>query len=191
MGLSTNSNEAYVALSNGNVVKSRSLARVVAASRWDSAAIMGVKGIPGDLTPSGSEDSDPVLEEVEAPHLPADADPIRKADEAEPASETKEVLRHQLRISAKDLRRYGHTDGCQRCADLQSGLPKVFKNHSDECRLRIYLQLKGNDPVRWNAIKHLIEPDEPPRASAPAAASASAAASDSAARRSSLRNSSM
>ena len=49
LGLVSNSNESYVALANGSVVKSRSVARVVQDSRWDMQAINNVKGIPNPL----------------------------------------------------------------------------------------------------------------------------------------------
>ena len=162
LGMSTNSNEAFVALSNGNVIKSRSLARVVSASRWDARALNNIKGIPGDLTPVGLEDIGPQIEESLSPHLDADADSRQQADDAEPAVDSsKRQMEWQLRISAKDLRNYGFTDGCRRCADLQSQEPTRFRNHSDECRLRIYLEFKENDDHRWRGVKHLIEPEAP------------------------------
>ena len=52
------SNEYYLGLPNGNVVKSRSVTRVVPSGRWDSKSILGVKGIPGKLTMSVEEEID-------------------------------------------------------------------------------------------------------------------------------------
>ena len=47
VGLASNSNENYVALPNGNVVRSRYLARVVEEHRWDDESALAVKGVPG------------------------------------------------------------------------------------------------------------------------------------------------
>ena len=49
LGCATNSNECYVANVDGDVLKSRSVARVVADARWDADAIQKVKGMPGKL----------------------------------------------------------------------------------------------------------------------------------------------
>ena len=73
VGLSTNSNESFVATPNGNIVKTRSVARVVEAHRWDADAILKIKGTPSSLTPSGSEDIDAAVEESNAPHVDGDA----------------------------------------------------------------------------------------------------------------------
>ena len=46
VGVSNNSNEIFVADSNGDIVKTRSIARVVASSRWDAEAVLKVSGTP-------------------------------------------------------------------------------------------------------------------------------------------------
>ena len=147
VGLSTSSNESMIALSNGNVVRSRSIARVVQASRWDKDAVLKVKGIPGALTPAGSESIDPTIEESSSPHLEGDAE-IRDAAEsslpaeAEPLQGNERKARGPFsvkKITNRDLRQYGHTEGCRRCDDLVNDVLRPHRFHSDECRLKIYL----------------------------------------------------
>ena len=72
LGNSQNSNEAFVAIAKGNVIKSRSIVRVVAPSRWDKEAQSRVLGIPGNLSPQGVEDIGPSMEEHLDPHAHAD-----------------------------------------------------------------------------------------------------------------------
>ena len=40
---------------NGNVIKSRSVVRVVASQRWSKNAISKMSGVPGRLSPQGSK----------------------------------------------------------------------------------------------------------------------------------------
>ena len=67
MGYAAASNEYYLALPNGNAVKSRSRVRVVPSGRWDQKSLLAVQGIPGQLTMS--DDSDNVdIEAFAKPH---------------------------------------------------------------------------------------------------------------------------
>ena len=50
LGNSQNSNEAFIGIGNGNVIKSRSVVRVVASQRWSKEAISKIVSIPGRLT---------------------------------------------------------------------------------------------------------------------------------------------
>ena len=56
VGYADSSNEYYLALPNGNVVKSRSIVRVVPSGRWDQKSLLAVQGIPGKLTVSDEQD---------------------------------------------------------------------------------------------------------------------------------------
>ena len=62
VGRSEVSNEYYIALPNGDVVKTRSITRVVASGRWDKGSLLNVKGIPGKLTASRLDDPEVDLE---------------------------------------------------------------------------------------------------------------------------------
>ena len=72
LGNSQHSNEAFVAVATGTVIKSRSIVRVVAPSRWDKDVLSGVIGIPGNLSPQGIEEISPSIEEHIDPHAHAD-----------------------------------------------------------------------------------------------------------------------
>ena len=74
LGNSQNSNEAFVGISNGNVIKSRSIVRVIAPSRWDKDTLSKVIGVPGNLTPTAGEEIGPSIEEQLNPHENADDD---------------------------------------------------------------------------------------------------------------------
>ena len=165
IGVSTNSNESYIGLSNGNVVKSRSVARVVQANRWDPDAILKIKGIPGDMVPSGTEDIDASIEESHTPHLDGDIEAREKAEVDVPMDNKaprKEKINPKMKITNRDLRLYGYTAGCERCEsllrnpDIQSWM---HRHHSDECRLKMYLSWKEAEDPKWDAVKHLVEPD--------------------------------
>ena len=56
LGHAPNSNEQYIGLRNGNVIRARSTTRIVARSRWDAKAILGVVGTPGDMMPAPDEE---------------------------------------------------------------------------------------------------------------------------------------
>ena len=61
-----------MATAKGNVIKSRSIVRVVAPSRWDKDALSGVIGIPGNLSHQGVEDIGLSIEKHIDPHAHAD-----------------------------------------------------------------------------------------------------------------------
>ena len=163
VGWSSNSNESFIALANGNVIKSRSVARVVESHRWDAEAVARIRGTPGELCPTGRETIDPSIEESFTPHLDADAEDRAAAEDDQPMegkNQRKEVFHPRMKITATDLRRFGFTDGCRRCADLMNNVARSRKHHSDECRLRIYLSWKEIGDPRYERVKHLIEPED-------------------------------
>ena len=55
------SNEAFVGIGKGHVIKSRSVVRVVASQRWSKDTISKMVGIPGRLTPPEVDDVMPKL----------------------------------------------------------------------------------------------------------------------------------
>lgn len=67
LGIAMSSNENFVCASNGSVTKSRSLVRVVSASRWGAKLVLGVKGIPGKHNPTGADESDAGIEDFQDP----------------------------------------------------------------------------------------------------------------------------
>ena len=67
LGNAMSTNEAYVAASNGDVIRSRSIVRVMEPSRWSSKAARGIKGTPFKLRPSSHVESDAHVEEFVDP----------------------------------------------------------------------------------------------------------------------------
>ena len=83
MEYAASSNEYYLALPNGNVVKSKSILRVVPSGRWDQKSLFAVQSIPGKHTMS--DDSDDVdIEAFAHPHENLD-DAERDARDSEAA----------------------------------------------------------------------------------------------------------
>ena len=68
LGLASSTNERYVATKLGNVVRSRSVCRVIEKNRWSAAAVLGVAGAPSSHAPTGQEDIDAALEEKQDLH---------------------------------------------------------------------------------------------------------------------------
>ena len=65
-----------------------------------------------------------------------------------------------VRITDRDLRLYGHTEGCPKCDDLTRGNKKTGRNHNQECRLRMYLSWKDNEDYKYTRVRHLLETDD-------------------------------
>ena len=155
MGNSQATHKCYVAASNGDVVKTRAIVRVVEGSRWSKEAIGGIKGTPMNLRPQHISDSDDFLEESASPHVSDDQ--TGEDDDAVIGPADVSKLDKQLRITLKDLQDFGYSDKCPRCSDLQKGIFKTKRNHSTDCRMRIYLAYKDHDHPKWRAAKHLFE----------------------------------
>ena len=62
LGNAMATNEAYVAASNGDVIRTRSIVRVMEPSRWSSKAVLGVQGTPNRLRPNSSSKTDAHVE---------------------------------------------------------------------------------------------------------------------------------
>ena len=73
LGQSQTSNESYIGLPNGNVVKTRSVCRIVQSGRWDSKLILSIKGLPGKPSVSQQDLEWDRIETSERPHVDADA----------------------------------------------------------------------------------------------------------------------
>ena len=166
LGLVNSSNEHMVATRHGNVVKSRSVVRVVEASRWNSDAALAIVGTPTLLNPTDpdADDAYRAVDESDQPHLDFDADLIQ--NDGEPMAEstgTRSISFAPGKIMAKDLVQYGYSEDCPRCSDIQRGNHRSFRNHTDQCKLRIYFAWKETNDPKCLKVKHLLEStaDEP------------------------------
>ena len=135
-----NSNDNYISTSHGTVTKSRSVVRVVSASRWNSGGVLEVIGIPGSHNPNGKEEINPSVQECADPHLHADDAARAAADElAEPTDPKAQTIDKHMRITQRDCKVYGYAPECPRCTDLENGRVKTSKHYISKCRLGMYL----------------------------------------------------
>ena len=89
LGHAANTNEQYIGLRNGNVIRARSTVRIVARSRWDASAVLGVIGTPADPMPTADDElTADDIEASEVPHDFAEAESDPEADEP-PCKEAK------------------------------------------------------------------------------------------------------
>ena len=113
------------------------MVRVIAPQRWSKTAIENIRGTPFKFGPTSPVDGDEAIETMGAPH--ARADVADEDDEQILDSSAMPKLDKRLRITLKDLQDVGFSDRCARCTHLKRGNFSTKTNHSDECRLRIYL----------------------------------------------------
>ena len=111
LGASAPSNEFYVGLANGAVVKARSVVRVISSRRWSAEAVEKIIGIPGKMKVDGEQDIGDGIEKLIDPHANKDADLIVESAVPEGPHQDGLSLDGQVRITAKDLRTYGYTTG--------------------------------------------------------------------------------
>lgn len=151
------SKEALVGLPDGDVTRTRAIARLVPAQRWNPESILAVKGVPAKTMPRNPAD-DTVIESFANPHLSRDADlKVQLEDEEQVTTDMPACLHPDrrvpsLRITKGDLERYGYTLGCPRCLNTQMGGTAATANHWDACRRRIYRALfRDDDPkfLKW------------------------------------------
>ena len=149
VGHSNNTNEYYVAPSNGNVVKARSVVQVLASRRWCGDSVEKITGIPGDMIVNGEADPTAGIEEAIDPHAMLDAD-LEVGDAVPEARDSKmqSNMDKQIRITMKDLETYGYTPGCQRSSDLQKKKHRTNKHHNAGCGTRMYLRSAAKDASR-------------------------------------------
>ena len=182
LGHAANSNEQYIGLRNGNVIRARSTVRIVARSRWDSASVLGIKGTPAEPMPTADEElSADDIEASEAPHdfseaesdPEADEPPARrrrpevpepdesKVDEREPLPADRAAFK-RMRITQADIKKYGYTPACPRCIALESGDHESTVGHNDDCRDRIYREYKRHNDPKWLRVKAQLERESRP-----------------------------
>ena len=73
LGTLMTSNEAVIALPDGEVTRSRAVARLVPSQRWRKEAILAIKGTPARPRPTNHAD-DARVEAFANPHLSIDAE---------------------------------------------------------------------------------------------------------------------
>ena len=156
LGTLMTSNEALIALPDGDVTRARSIARLIPSQRWMKEAVEAIRGVPARPRPKCPSD-DSRIETFNNPHLMMDAELKSKLEEEDFMTSDLPLCLHDgrklpsLRITKQDLDRYGPTSGCPRCFNYQSGYDGTA-NHWESCRRRIYrLMYQSEDPklLKW------------------------------------------
>ena len=158
------SNDCLIGLPNGDVTRSRSIARLVPSQRWKKDAVLAIRGTPSRPLLRGDDDS--IIESVGNPHLHLDAELKAKLEDEEALpTDLPECLRPDrklpsLRVTKSDLDKYGCTEGCHRCTNTQVGDTLSTPNHWDSCRRRVYQDMfLANDPKMHKWLKdHPTDP---------------------------------
>ena len=142
LGLRAISNEIYVGTPSG-IRKARTIHRVSDDKKWIIGDFESFKGLPWNF---GAETVRELPAEAQLKpavlHDPYSGDPD---DQAKPDDE-KDVILRNFKIYESDLQRFGYTPDCPGCrAKLYKEVPR---NHSDECRNRIQVELLKTEAGR-------------------------------------------
>ena len=124
LGKRWTTDEHIVALPGGTVARAREVRPMPDDQAFDSEIVKAIVGLPSD--PSGS--GEPVRAPRDVPRVPVprEAAPVREA-----------TVRRVI-IKRAYLERFGYTDGCRKCRDIQRGEESLGTvGHSEECRKRI------------------------------------------------------
>ena len=165
LGQSPTSNENLIGLPNGNVVKARAINRVVQSGRWDAKMILAVQGIPGKPSVARQDLDFDSVEARAQPHASDDAASHDKhegegGDGAlvhEGTQKEMPVATREIRITKRDLDRFGYEPGCPRCEDIQQGKANTRRHHNDACRMRMYCHFHDTNHPKWKAVAGRLE----------------------------------
>ena len=137
LGTTMHSNECYVALANGSVVRGRAITRVRPDQRWDRDAVQKVRGTPSE--PLSKDDTE--VETFANPHdhdVEAEGEVIGDED----AEKSRAGLRKRITIA--DMDKYGYSPNCPRCRAHRTKNPRYNNyNHTEVCRARFYKMMEG------------------------------------------------
>ena len=146
LGTTMASNECYIGLSNGTVVRGRAINRVRPDKRWSTDLVQSVLGTPAN--PMSSDDS--VVESFSNPHANA-GDAERDALDGEVAIDDRLSAHRRTKITKTDIARHGPSDNCPKCRAYKRNNWKLYatNGHSEACRLRLYRAMEEhlNNPL--------------------------------------------
>ena len=88
------------------------------------------------------------------PTAALDADDVDEEDDPKPADQASAPAKelHSLRITRKDLERYGFTPACPRCREIRLGNYDTSLSRTALCRAPVYAEMhSAKDPklVKW------------------------------------------
>ena len=130
LGRSWSSDQNFIGLSNGSVVRARGMARTTLANRWQQERAARIVAVPWDETPRGLDR----LEEQPAPHA------IHRPDDDHRDAEDDSRIVKRIKIIYDDIKRLGGTPHCPKCDLYNAGVTGQANKakHSEHCRQRIY-----------------------------------------------------
>ena len=117
LGINGRTGEAIIANKDGLISAARSLRRRSKEERWDAERLKEIKVTPWDLE---GKDGD----EMEKPEV-----------NREPQNNMDGSIPRRMYITAKDVTKHGHSEGCKGCNAIKKG--RAPQSHSKECRMRI------------------------------------------------------
>ena len=144
------------------VVKAFAVKRLPKEDRYDLAAALAVKGIPGRPVPGRLAVEVPTQINIDM------GDEVNMDEPGEAEAQARRVY-----ISRQDLAEHGFTPGCPKCQNLASGLKAQGRNHNEECRTRLEAKLRATPMGRMrvqdaeNKFFRDIEPTETEETPAP------------------------
>ena len=148
LGVAGHSGEHYIGTRTGDVVRTKSIVRVVEHELWKADVVDRLLGTPTRPTPSG-RDAYERVEECDDPHAMIDVE----ADKPALAQRATNALHKRISKTLADCRKYGFTDGCACCEPIQEGHPQKHLRHT-EC-VESERAVNGNRPRIRNGVKSL------------------------------------
>ena len=155
LGRALSADESYIGTADGQVTRARGIMRLVESVRWDATRLNAVRAKPGAKAVDGIEQ----IEEDTYPHLGKDDKP-REEEDPDVAAHKKAQMR--LRITVKDLDKYGYSDNCPRCNMHLMGKTSGV-NHSEACRARLYKAMREANDSKLAKAKHLGDEEVKPK----------------------------
>lgn len=122
LGRSTGSDQNFIGLAIGEVIRARAISRMIPSSRWNSALALALKTTPLTERTLGFDS----LEEHEQPHSHHAAD--------EGGTPSPPAPPRRVEITVKDLKAHGYSAGCPRNSCHREG----HHRRANSCRARIY-----------------------------------------------------
>lgn len=145
-GFVEGSNEYWIRTPEGPK-KTRTCRRIEQGNKYDKQLLNSIKGRPK------SEE-----EEEEAEYCDEDEAPIEcKEKEGKDSKEDEPQHRKEprrFRITYKDVKERGGTEGCMGCRNIMAGLPQ--KDHSKACRER-FEEILRKTPAGRERVEHSYE----------------------------------
>ena len=133
LGTTMATNESFIGLSNGTVIRCRAINRVRPDKRWSPDLIQKISGTPAE--PRSPDDAD--IESFENPHANA-GDGLR--DSLEENASAKIGDHRRTKIHQKDIDDFKPSPQCPKCRAYVRKNMKIYDSasHTELCRARLY-----------------------------------------------------